>query len=296
MSATSVPTPRRAASRQGTARRARPAAVPRRVSGPVTGRPRARVAPQHVPSVGARALAVVRSLPDRSLIDRLVRGRAWIPVLGILLVGIVLMQVEILKLGTSLGRSLERTASLQSQNETLQAGVASLSDPERIERLAMGMGMVQPSPELLTFLAPGSQGQLGRAIANIHAPDPADFSLQLSSQIAAADLAAPSSPTASSGATSSTGGQSTGAPGSAATSATSGTAQSSTSASGTSSGSLPQTGTSAPTGGTTTGSSGATGATGTDSTPTAPAAPVGGGGGAGLAASSTTQSGSSGGG
>ena len=53
-----------------------------------------------------------------------------------LLAGIVAAQVEILKLGASMGRSLEQTTTLTSQNELLRDSVASLSDDQRIERLA----------------------------------------------------------------------------------------------------------------------------------------------------------------
>lgn len=141
--------------------------------------------------MGARALRLVRALPNHSLLDRLVRGRAWIPVLGVLLVGLVAMQVEILKLGTSLGRSLQRTTSLQSQDESLQASVASLADDQRIERLAAGMGMVMPTPGMLTFVSAGTGGQLGKALANIHAPDPSGFALQLADLVARAALITP---------------------------------------------------------------------------------------------------------
>jgi cell division protein FtsL len=193
-------------------------AVPRRVSGPAGGRVRVQQRPQQSVTAGARALALVRSLPDHSLIDRLVRGRAWIPVLGVLLVGIVAMQVEILKAGTSLGRSLERTASLQSQNESLQAGVAGLDDYQRIERLATGMGMEMPSPSLLTFVASHPHAQTGSGLVNLHAPDPTGFATQLAADVATAEQMAPS------------GTQSTVAPGSASSSATStGTTTSATS-------------------------------------------------------------------
>ncbi len=158
---------------------------PRRVSGPVGGRSRA-VAPRQAPTLGMRALAVVRSLPDHSLIDRLVRGRAWIPVLGVLLAGIVAMQVEILKLGTTTGRWMQRTSVLQSQNESLRASVASLNDDQRIERIAATMGMVMPSPSEVVFLSGRSGGAVDRVIANIHAPDPTGFAAQLAAQVAAA--------------------------------------------------------------------------------------------------------------
>src|SRR5205085_660663 len=101
--------------------------APRRVSGPLRGRiaaprdqsrtaaprpktrttaprPQTRTATRRAPSLGARAVAFVRALPDHGLIDRLVRGRAWIPVLGVMLAGIVAMQVAVLKLGAGVGR------------------------------------------------------------------------------------------------------------------------------------------------------------------------------------------------
>jgi cell division protein FtsL len=129
----------------------------------------------------------VRSLPEHSLIDRLVRGRAWIPVVGVLLVGIVAMQVEVLKLGTTEGKLVQRSGALQSQNESLQASVASLGDDQRIERLAAGMGMVMPTPTTITFLRAGRDP--GRALANLHAPDPATFASALAAQAAAAAAA-----------------------------------------------------------------------------------------------------------
>ena len=66
-------------------------------------------------AVGARAVQFVRTLPDHRLLDRLIRGRAWIPLLGVMLVGIVAMQVEVLKLGASIGRSIQRTSAPPDQ-------------------------------------------------------------------------------------------------------------------------------------------------------------------------------------
>ncbi|MEO6859825.1 MAG: hypothetical protein ABI323_14780, partial [Solirubrobacteraceae bacterium] len=117
----------------------------------------------------------VRGLPDHPLLDQIVRGRAWIPLLGILLAGIVAMQVEVLKLSANMGRSLERGAALQSRNEQLQASVAQLGDDQRIERIAASMGMVMPPPAAVKFLAPRPSGQMSRALAGIHAPDPTAF-------------------------------------------------------------------------------------------------------------------------
>src|SRR5579875_3832211 len=88
--------------------------APRRVSGPLGGRVAAeraassrvaapRTAPRFVRrgrtrrQLAPRALAFVRALPDHRLLDRVIRGRAWIPLLGLMRAGIVAMQVEVLK-------------------------------------------------------------------------------------------------------------------------------------------------------------------------------------------------------
>jgi cell division protein FtsL len=122
-------------------------------------------------SLLARAQAFVVSLPDRPLLDRIVRGRAWIPILGVLLAGIVAMQVEVLKLNASMGRSLERGTALASRNQQLRASVSALSDDARIERLAAQQGMVMPAPEAVTFLNSADGALAARAAHSIHSPD-----------------------------------------------------------------------------------------------------------------------------
>ena len=112
-----APRPVQAPGAPGHRRTARPPQAPRgprRVSGPArarTGAPAPSAAGRR-PSLAARGLLVIRGLPEHTLLDRIVRGRAWIPLLGVLLVGIVAMQVEIFKLGTGMGRWIERDSSL----------------------------------------------------------------------------------------------------------------------------------------------------------------------------------------
>jgi hypothetical protein len=163
--------------------------APRRVSGPVGGRaasvprppqsPRPRTRPiasssRSAPLV-ARARSFVRSLPDHAVIDRLVRGRVWILALGVMLAGIVAMQVEVLKLGASIGRSVQRSSVLSVRNEQLQASVASLADDQRIERLAAGMGMVMAPPGAAGFLDANQNGNLASALRNLQAPNATSF-------------------------------------------------------------------------------------------------------------------------
>ncbi len=143
-------------------RRLRP--VPRRERAPKTGT-------GFFPRIGAFVVA----LPDHPWLDKVVRGRVWIPVLGVLLAGIVAAQVEILKLGATMGRSLEQTTTLTTQNEELRYSVASLSDDQRIERLATSMGMVLPPPGAVGYLGANQRADVSRALGNIHAPDATAF-------------------------------------------------------------------------------------------------------------------------
>jgi hypothetical protein len=140
---------------------------------PVPDPPRERD-PQHG-GLARRTGAFVVSLPDHHWLDRVVRGRAWIPLLGVLLAGIVAAQVEILKLGASNGRSLEQTTALTNTNEQLRGSVAALSDDQRIQRLGAAMGLVMPPPGAVGYLTANQGGNIAGALANIHAPDSSSF-------------------------------------------------------------------------------------------------------------------------
>jgi hypothetical protein len=203
--------------------------VPRRVSGPVAAqalrpqtapaerpRPRPRPAepiqPRRSPAdrrvrrssktrkqaLSERLAAFLLSLPDHRLLDRLVRGRAWIPLLGVMLAGIVAVQVELLKLNASTGRSIELIGVLQGRNDVLRAQVAAASDPNRIERLASRMGMTMPSPESITFVRAGS-ASVRRALAGIHPPNLAAFEAALRASNVSSTSPSATAPPAQSG-------------------------------------------------------------------------------------------------
>ena len=94
-----------AAATARTAARRAPDGVPRRKPPAAPALRPSRAAPRHAPARAGRrpggqlipiavgTAAAVRDLPDSSLIVRLTRGRAWIGVLGVLLVGIVALNV-----------------------------------------------------------------------------------------------------------------------------------------------------------------------------------------------------------
>lgn len=195
-------TARSSGHRSGVRRQVAPRA-PRRVSGPAGGaatvalpavapriapprtaparsprsRPRSRPAAARAPW-RIRSAAYLRGLPDHALLDRIIRGRVWIPLFGVLLVGIVAMQVEVLKLNAGIGRSLEHASALQSQNELLRASVTRLSDEQRIERMAAGMGMVMPAPDQMRFVRSGPTS-VEHALDSIKAPSATTFLAQL---------------------------------------------------------------------------------------------------------------------
>jgi len=132
------------------ARRKRPlAAVPARKApahrpakrAPVR-RPGGQLIPLAVSTAGA-----VRALPDSSLIVRLTRGRAWIAVLGVLLVGIVGLNVVTLSLAASSGHIDQNIQALAEENSLLRSRDAQRSGAGRIAREGAALGLSAAAEE-----------------------------------------------------------------------------------------------------------------------------------------------------
>src|SRR5215217_1883699 len=111
---------------------------PRRVSGPVA---RPAVA---LPAPTTGVFERLRALPEHRVVDRLLRGRVWIWVIGLMLGGIVAMQVSLLKLNAGISHSVEQAGALERVNADLETEVARLSAGERIQETAAAEGMVAP--------------------------------------------------------------------------------------------------------------------------------------------------------
>jgi cell division protein FtsL len=132
--------------RPGRSRQRVRALPPRRISGPAK-----RVVPGRSGRHSLRSRPRIdQQLPDR-LLDRLIGGRAWIAVIAFALIGIVGMQLWVMKLGVGIGRAVDHTQLLQQENSALSAEDSALSSAERIERLALARGMVPASPAALHF-------------------------------------------------------------------------------------------------------------------------------------------------
>jgi hypothetical protein len=135
------------------ATRPRPAQRPapnhvRRVSGPL--RPAPVGAPVRRGTTGV--FERIRALPEHRIVDGLLRGRVWIWLVGLLLGGIVAMQVSMLKLNTGISRAVTTMGTVERQNANLEADIARLSASERVESAALAEGMVAPPAGSMEFL------------------------------------------------------------------------------------------------------------------------------------------------
>ena len=134
---------RRAPAREGRTGRAGTAPRPPR-------RPRARPAAaggQLIPIAVGTAVAV-RHLPDSGLIVRMTRGRAWIGVLGVLLVGIVALNVVTLSFAASSGQIDQNIQALDQENSILaQPATPSARRPTRVRNDAAAIGLSASTAE-----------------------------------------------------------------------------------------------------------------------------------------------------
>jgi len=179
----SAPATRPAPARRGTSRsRSAPArrSAPRRKPGAARAATRAGSAstaraarsratvPARRPSRAPRraADAVVLRLPVRSangVLDKLLRGRLWVGLVGALLVGIVFLNVSLLGINGGIAATSEQATELRRQNAELRLDVAKLGASERIQRAAEAQGFVMPAPGDVTYLEPDPESDARRA-------------------------------------------------------------------------------------------------------------------------------------
>jgi hypothetical protein len=144
-------TARQAAPARAPARKAPARKKPLRVAAPARKAP-ARKAParrkaptrrpggQLIP-IAAGAATAVRQLPDSSLVVRMTRGRAWIAVLGVLLAGIVAINVITLSLSAAAGGIDRNITALEEENSLLRGHDARLSGSVRLRHDAAALGL-----------------------------------------------------------------------------------------------------------------------------------------------------------
>jgi hypothetical protein len=147
---------------------------PRRVSGPAKpARDRSRN-PARGQTRGwagpARAVGLAEAVATHRLLDRLIRGRLWIGVIAFALIGIVTMQLVLLKLNAGIGRSLVRETLLQRENATLSAENSEVAAGEQVEAQAEHAGMELIPAGALRFLTAHPSTDVSKAAAALSAP------------------------------------------------------------------------------------------------------------------------------
>jgi hypothetical protein len=166
-----VPTRKKATSGRAAAATAAPA---RKAPARRKAAPRRRAAAGVIPiaaGTAGRAAVAVTQLPESGLIYRLTRGRAWIGLLGLLLVGIVALNVVTLSFAASAGKVDERITTLSQENSMLQSREAEHYGQARVRHEAAEQGLAMSttaSPQLVE----AHKGDVATAAARLGAASP----------------------------------------------------------------------------------------------------------------------------
>jgi hypothetical protein len=135
-----------------------PAPAPARKAAPARrSAPSRRPGGQLIPiAVGAATAA--RHLPDSSLMVRMTRGRAWIAVLGVLLVGIVAVNVLTLSLSAAAGHIDQNVMALNQENTLLRSRDAQRSGSARVRYEAGAtLGLALATTDQIGYVQAGPQ-------------------------------------------------------------------------------------------------------------------------------------------
>lgn len=146
------------------------------------------------------------------LLDRLLRGRTWVLLIGTLLVGIVFFNVDVLRLNRSIAGTSARATALKQENARLLLMEARLASSERIQQAAAASGMVMPAPGDVHYLYV-RRGDARRAARGISVPQPVPAPAATSQNQQTPGTAAPAPPPSPAAVTSPTSGTASGATG-----------------------------------------------------------------------------------
>jgi hypothetical protein len=118
-----------------------------------------------------RAAVAVTQLPESGLIHRLTRGRAWIGLLGVLLVGIVALNVVTLTFTASAGKVDIKNTELSKENSMMQSRVAQKYGQARIRHEAAELGLAMPTTAIPQLIS-AHKGDVAEAAARLAAAAP----------------------------------------------------------------------------------------------------------------------------
>jgi hypothetical protein len=146
---------------------------PRRVSGPARRplderSPRGR-SPQYA-GIAVGLIEALKRVSTHPMLDRLIRGRIWIGLVAFALIGIVTLQLGLLKLNAGIGHALQREASLQRENAALSIENSELAAGDVVESSAGRLGMEVVPVGALRFLTARPGRDAGHVAAGLGTP------------------------------------------------------------------------------------------------------------------------------
>ena len=94
----------------------------------------------------------VGGIADSGFVVGMTRGRAWIIVLGLLLGGIVALNVVGLSLSASGSSVSTKVDELQQENSVMRARIANRLSNERITEAASTLGLAVPAPDAVHYI------------------------------------------------------------------------------------------------------------------------------------------------
>jgi len=111
-------------------------------------------------------VAAVGGLADSGVVTRMARSRVWIGVLGLLLGGIVALNVWGLSLSAAGSATTARIDALQRDNGVLRKRIASRLSTGKVEAEAVRLGLEIPAPTAVHYLD-AKDGDIARAAARL---------------------------------------------------------------------------------------------------------------------------------
>ncbi|HEV3072325.1 MAG TPA: hypothetical protein VGY76_12970 [Solirubrobacteraceae bacterium] len=142
---------------------------------------------------GRAAEAAAATLSPARLLEQLIRSRSWIGLVAFALIGIVAMQLWLLKLNGGIGRAIEHEELLQRQNAVLSAENSSMAAGDLVEQQAIASGMRIVAPGSLIFLRTRGQSDERLAAARLAQAVQTPTQSQSTSTTPATEPAAPTS-------------------------------------------------------------------------------------------------------
>jgi cell division protein FtsL len=125
--------------------------TPRRRSGPAAAAPRSSAAALPVRVLDAPFSRALRARTS-GVLDALLAGRGWIALIGVLLVGIVFFNVDLLRMNREIALTNEKSTALKRENARLRQEAALLGASQRIQDAATELGLVAPSAGDVRYL------------------------------------------------------------------------------------------------------------------------------------------------